>query len=1383
MDEHDQVLVTGFQINGIPEMQHRDGVMSTKSDATFTSVGCGYGSCKLKTFAVTADGTLCSFGASCIMERLVSLEATSGKVISVTESYVVVGASSGVARLFDPATLEYRATMPFPPAMGAANESLHHADTSTLHPDRSHRYPATIGVRLTGLHAIVLYSDRSMFVYSVADLDNIQVYRSFLFHSGGIRDLKIAGRAKGVTSRGKIIYYNDPQLVIAKGNHMVPNGTFVTCADDNTLRFWHLDLHKTSATKTSRFSGDDAVDFTSNASDRGPWKHPLSQEMLRLVYHDNEADFRNEDSVVLGATCSSFDTIDIHSPSVDTISANGLRVVAIHPDQTEVAVGDKEGKITVLNVPSGEHVVEIPAHSAEVHCIAYAISDSYNQSVPSTQRHVLMASGARDRLIHMYNCSTDRTVLNTLENHSGAVTALHFTHDGNKLLSCGADKSIVFAEIHEGNKVNLYNSLSMMGGKIFDMALSSDDKFMITSCNNRLDIHHISTCNHIRTHHVGEQHHIAICPANYCVAMSGSLSDKTIRVVDITTGDTLVDASGHGELVTSIQFTPDCRRLVSTSSDGCIFVWRLSEDIQRTIKSRLPRLSEMHNPYPEPPTKSVACGDNNYQLLPPPPPSAPVSRFVGSSANGTVNACNNDQSAKRDIKTTSRSSTTHSSDPRTAVKNEIASELQGRWKGKATAVPGPMAKIPMEDWMRTRATAKKTICVGTIRDEELFVSTELMIDRSQTPDWAKTVKPPKKSSPSSEESEQRVVGGKWRSRAEEKANRNENLLTNKSVSSNDNRPHDEEIKYDLEDHFNSEDDGLRTQQPEADENISTKSITDVNGKCCDVLSGGLLTLSVGNMDFQLNHSAESPGSLASEREHLEKRKKQIQTANAVATMNLKLSQLGLIKPTNGKLSDIIEREHDNTIPSLVDEHGINQTGSSQNMDKMKVSEVRNDAGSAPALHISNTETKQSDIRADIPLEMFESIEGPLQIRASKASCHVDESLSTFTHGFMADNSGDSSPIVKQEDRSNGKCFDHVDQSLSSFSKGHLVSRLADNSNLGIFKPATECEFVSVIPNLMDKHSRNQIGYMHDMTKTVSSSIANDLACDFNSDALQERREANTPGEISPEMLESRREGLHHVKIWSQNENSIHVPSELCKDDQVNVVHNVQVDQSLSAFSNGYLELKAVSHAIAERDAVDMSMSAFTAGYGVPNPSKDSIMIPSECAASLSAFTGGFQTHECSTPSKRYQSVNYPHADDDFPALFSSSMPTTLELIPPSAIASSLSIFTSGFNSDEQKQTCGTSAVALLGESNDVVNTDQGLDPKKSLSSFTLGYSAATTLEPIINNAALPVATTWIADAAVIAAFPDNPGKQKRACTSVLRVAIELIHLVMINPHY
>jgi WD40 repeat protein len=103
----------------------------------------------------------------------------------------------------------------------------------------------------------------------------------------------------------------------------------------------------------------------------------------------------------------------------------------------------------------------------------------------------------------------------------------------------------------------------------------------------------MSTGKVIKAHAIGEQHRIDICPANYCVAMSGSLSDKTIHIVDLDSGKKLAHGTGHGEVITAIKFTPACRRLVSASSDGCIFVWRLAEELQSAIKARLQHVTEL----------------------------------------------------------------------------------------------------------------------------------------------------------------------------------------------------------------------------------------------------------------------------------------------------------------------------------------------------------------------------------------------------------------------------------------------------------------------------------------------------------------------------------------------------------------------------------------------------------------------------------------------------------------------------------------------------------------------------------------------------------------------------------------------------------------------
>ena len=68
----------------------------------------------------------------------------------------------------------------------------------------------------------------------------------------------------------------------------------------------------------------------------------------------------------------------------------------------------------------------------------------------------LLASASRDRLIHMFDKEQQYGFVQTLDEHSAAITSVRFASiDGElNMLSCGADKSILF---HRMMKVCLKN--------------------------------------------------------------------------------------------------------------------------------------------------------------------------------------------------------------------------------------------------------------------------------------------------------------------------------------------------------------------------------------------------------------------------------------------------------------------------------------------------------------------------------------------------------------------------------------------------------------------------------------------------------------------------------------------------------------------------------------------------------------------------------------------------------------------------------------------------------------------------------------------------------------------------------------------------------------
>jgi len=57
-----------------------------------------------------------------------------------------------------------------------------------------------------------------------------------------------------------------------------------------------------------------------------------------------------------------------------------------------------------------------------------------------------LATASRDRLVHIFDIDHDYGLVQTLDDHSSAITAVRFTELDSQLmmLSCGADKSLLF---------------------------------------------------------------------------------------------------------------------------------------------------------------------------------------------------------------------------------------------------------------------------------------------------------------------------------------------------------------------------------------------------------------------------------------------------------------------------------------------------------------------------------------------------------------------------------------------------------------------------------------------------------------------------------------------------------------------------------------------------------------------------------------------------------------------------------------------------------------------------------------------------------------------------------------------------------------------------
>jgi hypothetical protein len=128
------------------------------------------------------------------------------------------------------------------------------------------------------------------------------------------------------------------------------------------------------------------------------------------------------------------------------------------------------------------------------------------------------------------------------------------------------------------------------------MDIDITNKYIATvSGERRLNVFQIDTGKNVRSYksdtpeevnaqEQGSLLKISLDPGGVHAVTGGS--DKSIRLFDFSNGNILGKVLGHSELITGVKFTPDCERVISTSADGCIFVWKVSNELVTKMRQK-----------------------------------------------------------------------------------------------------------------------------------------------------------------------------------------------------------------------------------------------------------------------------------------------------------------------------------------------------------------------------------------------------------------------------------------------------------------------------------------------------------------------------------------------------------------------------------------------------------------------------------------------------------------------------------------------------------------------------------------------------------------------------------------------------------------------------
>ncbi|RYY38159.1 hypothetical protein EON62_00600, partial [archaeon] len=618
----------------------------------FVDVACGVGANANCVYALSSAGMLCCFdGEERIMEQWVNVKVARAYSLDVSANVLLVGASDGIVRMFTPGSLVFTGMLPLPPAVGALNVNVTQA---VPQPKPLDVFPAAVAVRAAaaGRFILVLYGDKSLFVWDVRDAERIIKYRSCIAHAGPIWDIAMvpASDTQPSIGAGESVLLSPssatPSLLSPAGAMLspkqgllsasqapplpadiYPSGTFVTCSTDCTLRFWNLNPRATGTRKDMETAGSGGAPLLAVAAPPGPaagsvsdgggggggsdsagasapkplWpRNMFMRELLNVLYVDDEDAPHDEHDDATGGRCrvvaSSWPArCIITTGAIDSENGMnyaalmdiGVRSLAVAPSAAQVACGDRQGNVRIFDLRSSRLSQYEVAHDAEIMCMAYS---------PCSGR--LLATGSRDRLVHVFDAmaaSHPYDVVTTLADHGAGLTSLQFSKNDNQLIAAGGDGSILFYSLSANPSsgevsVDKAKAVSQGTGAVYGMAVDCANKTLVTvGQDRRVNVWAMRNRRFMRSFKADddgkELHRVVFDPSGLFVATASI--DRVLRIHDFFTGHCLARTTGHSEAISGMVFTPDCRRLITVSGDGCIFVWHLSAVIIKSMQDRL----------------------------------------------------------------------------------------------------------------------------------------------------------------------------------------------------------------------------------------------------------------------------------------------------------------------------------------------------------------------------------------------------------------------------------------------------------------------------------------------------------------------------------------------------------------------------------------------------------------------------------------------------------------------------------------------------------------------------------------------------------------------------------------------------------------------------